>query len=220
MKPPPLYLATFVLATTGLAQDTATIADNPATAVNENLVQKATTGTKSSAYHVVFSETIRVVDGKATAQLYGAQVEVFIFGKSKGKFKATTIPNDGLGGKHSVIFPTSDFPGAVRGRFYTWRKGMRAAPRQDQHCLRLSHKVPTISVSDARTLDKLAGFLSAGNLNGDFQYATSILVHKGGRTSRNSAGCLTILPSDAPKFFGLFPEGATGTMEVRRTLRK
>lgn len=43
--------------------------------------------------------------------------------------------------------------------------------------------------------------------------AEGILVHKGGRNSDNSAGCLTIPPDDYDRFISFFNFGETGVLE-------
>ena len=43
--------------------------------------------------------------------------------------------------------------------------------------------------------------------------AEGILIHKGGRNSDNSAGCLTIPPDDYDRFISFFNFGETGVLE-------
>ena len=193
--------------------------------IDAELSKKATTDKKQS-YHVVFTEIVESKQQKDWTGVYNADVEVFKDGKSIGKFKGSTLPNDkpkktDPAYEYSVVISTGSLKRALKQeRFFSWKRGVREEKDKDGNdrpCLRLETKVPTLNVGTAREVDKLASKLINGAVVGNFNYATSILIHSGDKEFwRGSAGCLTIRPADAGNFFMLFPVGTTGTLSINR----
>lgn len=189
------------------------------------LIQASTTEVKA-AFHVIFVETIKSKDQREWRNSYAATVEILKDGKSLGKFRASTLPNflPGRGKpkdwKYAVVQASCSFPEEMKARSYVWTRTTRADGLRP--CLRLADEVPTVSISSSREaeistaqlLSMLGEESKAKRYN---RFAKNILVHSGQNQDwRGSAGCLTIHPDDAEKFFSLIPQGIKGTMELNR----
>lgn len=187
---------------------------------------KASTTAEQAPYHVIFTETIKSKEQRDWKDSYAAKVEVLKDGKSLGQFRASTLPNflPGSGKpkdwKYAVVEATCSFPADLKGRFYTWTRPKRADGKRP--CLRLADQVPTVNLSSAReadiTVGKILSMLGEESKAKRYdRYAEDILVHSGHKQDwRGSAGCLTIHPDDAEKFFSLIPENVKGTLELNR----
>lgn len=181
----------------------------------------AATSKTKQMYHITFREKIDSANQQDWTGKYDAHVEVLKDGNSLYKCKGSTLPNDqppkeDPNYKYSIVASTGYLKSKLNEvRYYTWEKGVRANRREP--CLRLAAKVPTVNVGTARRIDKVASLIINGAEQGDFQYATEILIHSGFKTNwRGSAGCLTIEPDKATEFFGKIPDGTKGTLEILR----
>lgn len=194
---------------------------------HRELIQ-ASTSKEKGAFHVVFTETIKSKDQRDWKDAYAATVEVFKGDKSLGKFRASTLPNflPGKGKpedwKYAVVQATCAFPADLKSRYYKWTRMKRVDGKRP--CLRLAKEVPTVNISSLRVeemsmselLKRLEGESKAQRY---LKYAEDILVHSGkDQDWRGSAGCLTLHPDDAQRFFDLIPEGERGTLELNRVI--
>ena len=192
---------------------------------HRELIRSSTTPEKAKI-HIVFTETLKSKEQSKWIDAYAGTVEVFAEEKSIGKFRASTLPNflPGRGKpddwKYAVVQATCAFPTDLRPRFYTWQRTIRADKQRP--CLRLASEVPTVNLSSVRAAEmtriELLELLEGESKNRRYmKYAEAILVHSGsGQSWRGSAGCLTLHPDDASKFFDLIPVGVNGTLELNR----
>jgi len=186
----------------------------------------SSTKTEKGHIHLVFTETIKSKHQWQWKNSYSATVEVFKDGKSVGKYRGSTLPNflPGRGKpqdwKYAVVQATCAFPNDLKPRYYTWTRMKRADGIRP--CLRLAKEVPTVNLSSARAEEMksadLLSMLREESTSGRYRkFAENILVHSGqDQDWRGSAGCLTIHPDDAGKFFGQISEGIDGTLELNR----
>jgi hypothetical protein len=186
-------------------------------AVDESKVRQATTD-KKAQYHVVFREIIDNKEQKDWTDVYNAIVEVYKDNKPLGTYRGSTLPNFKPGAnkpsdwQYSVVMATCAFPQNEANRFYTWQR--QSGSRE---ILRLPPEVPTVNVGSERIPKTFLSILADQNVRDLFMYATGILVHSGQTAEwRGSAGCLTIHPDDAQKFFSQIPLGTNGTLELNR----
>ena len=184
------------------------------------LAKKATTD-KVADFHVIIREAIKSSQQKDWTAVYNGTVELHVKGKPVVSFRCSTLPNDKPPAadpkkEYSLTLSTGTMKVPLKGeRYYTWKRGLREDGIRP--CLRLASEVPTVNVGTERDREKFISFLINGAEKGDFHFATNILVHAGFKDAwRGSAGCLTIHPDDAKKFFDAIPVDTVGTLSLFR----